>query len=184
MKRFPIVLALSFLLSACGENPSPPVVEDRPVGLPPVVRTNIDRARLTELEKKFAALEAAKPLLPKIGIDQVRLEKVDYETRLIASFKNEVGATVTAIQCRFFERDVSGKARTDDRVTFFFREGLEPGATVERQASEVHPAKEPGLKPALEPILIIGKNRQVIADGSMTEGEIVEMEALRKKAGQ
>lgn len=176
---------LALILSACGEKPAAPELVEKPKEeLPAIVRTNIDRARLAKLEEQFAALEAALPILPKLEIDQVRLEKVDAETQLIASFTNGTGATVTAVQCRFFEHEASGgKARTDDRVTFFFRDGLEPGQTVEMKASEVFPSKAPGLKPSLVPIYLIGKNRQTIADGRMTEGEQAELEELRKKAG-
>lgn len=185
MKRshslFPL-FAVILALAACGEKPSPEVTESPREALPAVVRTNFDRARLAALENAFAALEVARPILPKMGIDQVRLEKVDAETQLIASFTNNVGATVTAVQCRFFEHDPSGKPHTDDRVTFLFRDGLEPGQTVEMKASEVVPSNVPGLKPSLEPIYIIGKNRQTIADGRMTEGEQAELETLREKA--
>lgn len=73
--------------------------------------------------------------------------------------------------------------RTDDRVTIFFRDGIEPGQTVEMKASEVFPANAPGLKPSLGPVYLIGKNREMIADGRMTGGELAELEALRKKAG-
>lgn len=176
---------LALILSACGEKPTAPELVEKPKReLPAEVRTKFDRARLATLERQYEALEAARPILPKLGIDQVRLEKVDAETQLIASFTNGTGATVTAVQCRFFEHDASGgKPRTDDRVTFFFRDGLEHGQTVEMKASEVFPAKAPGLKPSLVPIYLIGKKRETIADGRMTEGEQAELEALRKKAG-
>lgn len=141
-------------------------------------------AEAEQLEDAYKEHLKAQPYLEKINFSEI--EHKTYEDRfvnkerIVATITNGTDQVLEAVECHLvIENPDRSLPYIDEEVTFYFRDGIEPGETLRTDGGLDLREPQEGFPISLKPIRLLGRDLEEICEG-MTDKELAEYEETKK----